>query len=58
MRKVELLTAIVSFAICIYCFIHLKEVYMFKLAYITLTSFIGLVGILFLIDSFEKKWQD
>lgn len=57
MRKVELLTAIASFAICAYCFLHLKEVYMFKLAYILLSTFIGLVGVLFLIDSFEKKWQ-
>ena len=58
MKKVELLTAIASFAICAYCFLHLNEVYMFKAAYISLSAFIGIVGVLFLIDSVEAKWQD
>lgn len=58
MKPTGLLIAVVSFTICANCFFHMDEVYMFKAAYVFITSFIGVIGVLFLIDSFEMKWQD
>ena len=58
MKRIELVLAIVAIGISGYCFMHLREVYIMKFAFISISSIIGIMGVLFIIDLVIVKWQD